>query len=108
MVPSGLWLVRVRWNGKGSLKSPGQRPTIDKTVAEDASFIASGRRHESDNYLFLGRADAESFKEGIEETLKRRVSAKWKAKTDIVEVTPEDVAHMDLEPARHKWRNTSG
>jgi hypothetical protein len=106
MAPSGLWLVRVRWNGTGLSKSPDQRPTIDKTVAKDAPFIASGRRHESDNYLFLGQADAESFKERIEQTLKRRVSVKWKAKIDIAEITPEDVAHLDLEPAQHKRRNT--
>ena len=70
----------------------------------DSPFIASGRRHESDNYLFLNRADAESFKERIEENMKRKVSPKWKAKADIAEVTPEDIAHLDLDPAQRKTR----
>jgi hypothetical protein len=85
----------------GLLKSPDQQPTVDKVVAKDTPFVASGVRHKSDNYLFLNRADAESFKERIEENMKRRVSPKWKAKADILEVTPEDVAHLDLEPAQH-------
>lgn len=88
------------------MKSLDQPPTIDKAIAEGTSFIASGRRHESDNYLFLSQADAESFKERIEASLKRQVSPKWKAKADIVEVTPEDVAHLDLDPAQHKLGNT--
>jgi hypothetical protein len=63
MERSGLWLVRVRWSRTGLLKSTDQQPTVDKSIARDTPFIASGRRHESDNYLFLNRADAESFKE---------------------------------------------
>jgi hypothetical protein len=105
MERSGLWLVTVRWGGKGLLRSPDQQPTVDKAVAKDTPFIASGRRQESDNYLFLNRADAESFTKRIEENMKRKVSPRWKAKADIVEVTPEDVAHLDLDPAQHKRRN---
>ena len=99
---SGLWLVTVRWSRTGLSKSPDEQPKIDKAVARNAPFIASGRRHDSDNYLFLDRVDAESFKEEIEETMRRRVSLTWKAKTVIAEVTPEDVAHLDLDPAVHK------
>ncbi len=106
MERSGLWLVRVRWNRVGLLKSPARQPMVDKSIAKDTPFIASGRRNESDNYLFLNRADAESFKECIEGNMKRKVSPKWKAKVDIVDVTPEDVAHLDLDPAQHKSQNT--
>ncbi len=106
MERSGLWLVRVRWNRTGLLKSPDQQPTIDEAIAKDTPFLASGRRHESDNYLFFDREDAESFKVRFEENLKRKVSPKWKARADILEVTPEDVAHLDLDPMQHKTRNT--
>jgi hypothetical protein len=106
MERSGLWVVRVRWSRTGLLKSTDQRPTVDTSIARDTPFIASGRRHESDNYLFLNRADAESFKECIDENIKQKVSQKWKAKADIIEVTPEDVAHLDLDPAQRKTRNT--
>jgi len=105
MERSGLWLLTVRWSRKALLKSPDQQPTVDMAIAKDTPFIASGRRHESDNHLFLKRADAESFKGRIEENMKRKVSPKWKVKADIVEVTPEDVAHLDLDPAPRKIRN---
>jgi hypothetical protein len=106
MERSGLWLVRVRWSRTGLLKSPDQQPTVDQAIANDTPFIASGRRNESDHYLFLNRADAESFKKHIEENMKRKVSPNWKAKADIVEVTPEDVAHLDLDPTQRQTRNT--
>ena len=106
MERSGLWLVTVRWSREGLLKSRDQQPTVDKVIAKDTPFIASGRRRESDNYLFLHRADAESFTERIEENMKRKVSPRWKAKADIIEVTLEDVAHLDLDPAQRKTRNT--
>jgi len=99
MERSGLWLVKVRWTLTGLLKSPDQRPTADKAIPKDTRFIASGRRNESDNYLFLSRTDAESFKKRIEEIMNRSASQKRKAKADIIEVTPEDVAHLDLDPA---------
>jgi phosphoribosyl 1,2-cyclic phosphodiesterase len=102
----GLWLVRVRWSRTGLLKSPDQQPTVDQAIANDTPFIASGYRNDSDNYLFLNRADAEAFKERIEESMKRKGSPKSKAKFDIVEVTPEDVAHLDLDPAHRKTRST--
>jgi hypothetical protein len=41
-----------------------------------------------------------------DENIKQKVSQKWKAKADIIEVTPEDVAHLDLDPAQRKTRNT--
>ena len=88
------------------MKSPNQQTKVDKAIERDTPFVASGRRHESDNYLFFSRADAESFKERIAEHKKRKVSPKWKARVDIVDVTPEDVAHLDLEPAQRKTRNT--
>ena len=88
------------------MKSTDQQPTVNKSIARDTPFIASGRRHQSDNYLFLNRADAESFKECIDENIKQKVSQKWKAKADIIEVTPEDVAHLDLDPAQRKTSNT--
>jgi hypothetical protein len=99
---SGLWLVRVRWSSTGLLKSPDTQPAVDKAIAKDAPFIASGRRDESDNYLFLNKTDAESFTERIEENMKRMVSLRWRARADIVELTPEDVAHLDLDPAQRK------
>jgi hypothetical protein len=105
MERSVLWVVRVRWSSTGVLKSPDQPPTIHKAIAIDAPFIASGRRLGSDNYLFLNRADAGSFKERINNNMKRKASSKWQAKADIVKVTPEDVAHLDLDPARRKIPN---
>src|SRR5713226_5254247 len=97
MERSGLWLLTVRRSRKGLLKSPDEQPTVDMAIAKDTPFIASGRRHESDNYLFLNREDAESFKARIEENTKRKVSPKWMVKADIVEVKPEDVANLDLD-----------
>ena len=88
------------------MKSPDEQPTVDKVIAKGTPFIASGRRLDSDNYLFLSRADAESFKERIEENMKRKASPKAKAKLDIVEVTPEDVAHLDLDPTQRRTRRT--
>jgi hypothetical protein len=105
MERSGLWLVRVRWSRTGLLKSADHQPAVDKEIAKDAPFIASGRRDESDNYLFLDRTDAESFTERIEENMNRKVSLRWKARAEIVEVTPEDVAHLDLDPAQRNTRN---
>ena len=87
------------------MKSPGQQPTVGMEIAKYTPFIAPGRRQESDNYLFLNRVDAETFKERIEENMKRKVLPKWKVNADIVEVTPEDVAHLDLDPAPGKIRN---
>jgi hypothetical protein len=106
MERSGFWLVRVRWSRTGLLRSPDQQPTVGQAIANDTPFIASGRRNESDHYLFLNRADAESFKKHIEEDMKRKVSPNWKAKADIVEVTPEDVARLDLDPTQRQTRNT--
>jgi hypothetical protein len=103
---SGLWLLTVRWSRTTLLKLPDSLPTLDKAVVQGAPFIASGRRHESDNYLFVDRIDAEFFKERIEDKLKSKPSSKWKASVDVVEVTPEDVAHLDLDPAQRKTRNT--
>ena len=102
---SGLWLVTVRWSRTNLSKSPDPVPTLDKTVSQGMPFIASGRRRGSDNYLFLHRTDAESLKERIDEKVKSKLSSKWKATVKVVEVTPEDVAHLDLDPAPGKIRN---
>jgi|HubBroStandDraft_4_1064222.scaffolds.fasta_scaffold358582_2 hypothetical protein len=99
---SGLWLLTIRWGRMSLSKSLGSIPTVDKAITRDISFIASGRRHETDNYLFLNQRDAESFKVRIEKKLKTK--PKWKASVDIVKATPEDVAHLDLDPASYKAR----
>ena len=106
MEHSSLWLVIVQWGRAGKLKSHDKQPTVNTAIARDTSFIASGRRNECDNYLFPNRTDAESFKERIEENLKQEAWRKWKTKAAIVEVTPEDVAHLDLDPAHHTSRIT--
>jgi hypothetical protein len=81
------------------LKSLGSIPTVGNAITRGITFIASGRRQETDNYLFLNQSEAESFKVQIE---KLTTNSKWKASVDIVEITPEDVAHLDLDPASNK------
>ena len=99
---SGLWLLTIQWGRMSLSKSVGSIPTVDKASTQGLSFIASGRRHETDNYLFLNQREAESFKVRIEKKLK--TSSKWKASIDIVKATPEDVAHLDLDPVPQKAR----
>src|SRR5437879_12851962 len=95
MERSGLWLVRVRWNRVGLLKSPARQPMVDKSIAKDTSFIASGRRNESDNYLFLNRADADTFKGCIVGNLQRQVPPRGEGRVDIDDVPHDDVADTD-------------
>jgi len=73
MERSGLWLVAVRWSRTG-FEITRSTAGVDKAIAIDTPFLASGRRHEFDNYLFFKRAEAESFKNCIEENMKRKVS----------------------------------
>ena len=99
---SGLWLLTIRWGRTSLLKSLGPIPTVGKAMTQGISFIASARRHETDNYLFRNQVEAENFKIRIEEKWKTKRVRKWKASVDIVEITPEDVAHLDLDPAPRK------
>jgi hypothetical protein len=101
---SRLWLLMIRWSWTSSTKSIGSIPTVGKAITQGIAFIASGRRQETDHYLFLNRLDAQLFETRIEEKLKTRRLLKWKGRVEIVEVTPEDVAHLDLDPAPRKTK----
>ena len=63
---SGLWLLTIRWGRMSLSKSLGAIPTVGKAITQGISFIASGRRHETGNYLFLNQREAGSFKVRIE------------------------------------------
>ena len=101
-----MWLVKLRPRnfGTGSPVTAKNRPKLDKTITTKGHFTASGRREGFDCYLFTNRSEAENFKQCVEDMKGRRSSLGLKAEARLVEVTPEDVAHLDLDPVDRKVR----
>ena len=99
-----MWLVKLQWTNPriGSSLPPENKPTLDRKFTRKGKFMASGRRGGFDCYLFIKRSEAESFKQLVENQKRRKSSMSWKPQARLVEVTPEDVAHLDLDPAGHK------
>jgi len=97
-------LVRLRWSSRrGLLIAREKFPTLEEKLTANARFTASGWRNDAENYLFTSRADAEAFKKGIQQIPHRTL----KAKIDIVEITAEDVAHLDLDPVQRSKRHVA-
>jgi hypothetical protein len=101
-----MWLVKLRWtNVKAGLPQPPEYAlTQGTTMVTGGEFTAFGRREGLDCYLFINRTDAEIFKKSVEDQKSRTTLKGLKPQTHIVEVTPEDVAHLDLDPVRRKNR----
>jgi hypothetical protein len=101
-----MWLVKLRWTNvkTGSPRPPECAPTQDTTLVTGGEFTAFGRREGFDCYLFINRTDAEIFKKCVEDPKSRKNLKGLKPQTHIMEVTPEDVAHLDLDPLRRKNR----
>jgi len=104
-----MWLVKLRWVNlrTGSLARPENTPALDKTITNSPQFTASGRRGGFDCYLFINRAEAEAFKQSVKEKEDRKTSPPWKPQASVVELTPEDVAHLDLDPVERKIRTAT-
>jgi len=104
-----MWLVKLRWVNlrTGSPVPPENTPTLDKTITNHGPFTASGRRGGFDCYLFINRAEAEAFKHRVGEKEGHKSSPRWKPQASLVEVTPEDVAHLDLDPVERKTRTAT-
>ena len=85
-----FFLVKFRWPsaGKSSL-----RP-LKESIIKNASFTASGWRNGADCYLFISRSEAEAFEREVQEKHHPQ-------KSEVLEQTAEDVAHMDLEPNQY-------
>jgi hypothetical protein len=59
-------LLKLRWVGRGGIAvSRDMFPTLEPALIGNGRFTASGWRNDAENYLFLNRADAEDFKEAI-------------------------------------------
>jgi hypothetical protein len=101
-----MWLVKLQWTNvkAGSPPPPEYAPTQGTTMVTGGEFTAFGRREGFDCYLFINRTDAEIFKKRVEDPKSRKNLKGLKPQIHIVEVTPEDVAHLDLDPVRRKNR----
>jgi hypothetical protein len=97
-------LLKLRWLDKcGASVARNAFPTIEPTLTKDARFTAAGWRDDAENYLFISRADADEFKEGIE-----HLRHSWlKAKIEMLEITAEEVAHLDLDPVQRSKRHVA-
>lgn len=97
-------LLKLRWVGRGATPIPRDKfPTLEPALAAKARFTASGWRNDAENYLFLSRADAENFKK----TIGQIHHPALKAQILIVEITAEDVAHLDLDPVQRSKRHVA-
>jgi hypothetical protein len=101
-----MWLVKLRFakSRANSLWARDNAPSLGKTITAAGSFTASGHRDGFDCYLFTNRSEAETFKQRVEDRKGRKSSLHGKPKAHLVEVTPEDVAHLDLDPVARKVR----
>jgi hypothetical protein len=99
-----MWLVKLCWaNVRTSLRWPPENaPIHDTTASIGGQFTAFGRRQGFDCYLFINRSEAEIFKQTLEDRQDRNGPRRCKPQTQLVEVTPEDVAHLDLDPVKRK------
>jgi hypothetical protein len=99
-----MWLVKFQWANvrAGSTRPPGYAPTQGTTMVASGEFTAFGHREGFDCYLFINGADAENFKKHVEGP-KGPKNLKG-LQIHLIEVTPEDVAHLDLDPVRRKNR----
>jgi hypothetical protein len=89
---------------KPAAQPPEYAPTQGTTMVTGEDFTAFGRREGFDCYLFIHRTDAEIFKKRIEDPKSRKNLKGLKPQVHMVEVTPEDVAHLDLDPVKRKNR----
>jgi hypothetical protein len=90
--------------GRGGAAVPRDRfPTLEPALTKNARFTAAGWRDDAENYLFLSRADADGFKEGIEQLRHSGL----KPKIEILEITAEEVAHLDLDPVQRSKRHVA-
>ena len=97
-------LLKLRWVGRGGIAvSRDTFPTLEPTLIRNGRFTASGWRNDAENYLFLSRADAEDFKETIEQIHHRAL----KPIIQILEITAEEVAHLDLDPVQRSKRHVA-
>ncbi len=97
-------LLKLRWVGRGGAAIPRDKvPTLEPALTKNARFTAAGWRDDAENYLFLSRADADGFKEAIEQL---RYSG-LKAKIEIIEIAAEEVAHLDLDPVQRSKRHVA-
>jgi len=101
-----MWLVKLRWTNvkTGSPLPREHTPTHDTTMITSGQFTAFGRRQGFDCYLFINRTEAEIFKKRVEDQKSRNNPQGRKLQTHLVDLTPEDVAHLDLDPVRRKNR----
>lgn len=104
-----MWLVKLRWKSveSGSPQPPEYAPTQGSTMVTGGGFTAFGRREGFDCYLFINRTDAEMFIKRVEHPKSRKDLKRLKPKIRIIEVTPDDVAHLDLDPVKHKNRSAA-
>jgi hypothetical protein len=97
-------LLKLRWVGRGGAHIPRNKfPTLEPALTKNAGFTASGWRNDAENYLFLNRGNAEGFRDNIE---KLRHPTR-KAKIQIIEITAEEVAHLDLDPVQRSRRHVA-
>jgi hypothetical protein len=97
-------LLKLRWVGRGGTPIPRDKfPSLEPALTKNARFTASGWRNDTENYLFLSRADAEEFKEGIEQIQHPAL----RTKIQILEITAEEVAHLDLDPVQRSKRHVA-
>ena len=104
MVTALFSLLKLRWVGRGGAATPRDKfPTLEPTLTKNARFTAAGWRDDAENYLFLSRADANRLKESIEQLRHSGL----KAKIEILEITAEEVAHLDLDPVQPSKRHVA-
>ena len=97
-------LLKLRWFGRGGTPVPRDKfPSLEPALTKNARFTASGWRNDAENYLFLNRVDAEGFKENIEQIRHPAL----RAKIQILEITAEEVAHLDLNPVQGSKRHVA-
>jgi hypothetical protein len=97
-------LLKLRWIGRGGTPIPRDRfPTLEPLLIKNGRFTASGWRDDAENYLFLSRADADGFKKNIQQIHHSGL----RAKIQILEITGEEVAHLDLDPVHRSKRHVT-
>ena len=97
-------LLTLQWVGRrGTPVSRDKFPALGSVLTKDTRFTASGWRNNAENYLFLERTDAEALKRRIDEIH----PAALKAKIQILDITVEEVAHLDLDPVERSRRHVA-